>query len=94
MADQFAAVIDEAEARGAVDARTAKQLRDAAEKLASGKPKDRTKRLRELRERLGEAAQRQQIDGVTVARLLTMLEGFAVTGTDGGADDDEDEDDD
>ncbi|MFI6230544.1 protein kinase [Micromonospora echinospora] len=93
-ADQFVAVIDEAEARGAVDARTARQLRDAAEKLASGKPKDRAKRLRELREDLGEAAQRQQIDAVTVARLLTTLERFVVTGVDGGAEDDEDEDDD
>ncbi|OZV83671.1 serine/threonine protein kinase [Micromonospora echinospora] len=93
-ADQFVAVIDEAEARGAVDARVAKRLRDAADKLASGKPKDRAKRLRELREELGEAAQRQQIDGVTVARLLTTLERFVVTGVDGGAEDDEDEDDD
>ncbi|MFE0592798.1 protein kinase [Micromonospora echinospora] len=94
VADQFVAVIDEAEARGAVDARTAKQLRDAAEKLASGKPKDRAKRLRELREDLGEAAQRQQIDAVTVARLLSTLERFVATGVDGGTEDDEDEDDD
>ncbi|MFI6824101.1 serine/threonine-protein kinase [Micromonospora sp. NPDC050187] len=94
LADEFEAVIDEAEARGAVDARTAERLRDTVGKLASGKSKDRTKRLRELRERLGDAAQRQQIDGVTVARLLTMLERFPVTGVDGGAEDDEDEDED
>ncbi|MEU4567734.1 protein kinase [Micromonospora sp. NPDC023956] len=97
LTDQFVAVIDEAQARGAVESRTAERLRDTVGKLASGKPKDQGKRLRELRERLGEAAQRQQIDVLTMARLLTMLERFPVTGLDDGTNDDgtnDDEDDD
>ncbi|SCL28911.1 protein kinase domain-containing protein [Micromonospora inyonensis] len=90
--DQFTAVVDEAEARGAIEARTADRLRDKVDELESGKPKDRAKRLRELREHLGEAAQRQQIDGVTTARLLTMLERFPAARVDARTDDDEDGD--
>jgi serine/threonine-protein kinase len=92
LAGQLRAVIDEAEDRGEIKAEAAERLRDTVAKLESGKRKDQAKRLRELGERLGEAVQRQQIDGATAARLVTMLEQFSGNRVDAGGGDDEDDD--
>ncbi|SCL28029.1 serine/threonine protein kinase [Micromonospora pallida] len=91
LAGQLRAIIDEAEERGDIEERAADRLRDTIEKLESDKPKDQAKGFRELGERLGEAAQRRQIDGATAVRLLTMLEQFSVNRVDAGGEEDEDD---
>jgi serine/threonine-protein kinase len=89
LAAEVEAAIAGAQERGTLDAKTAERLREELGKLESGKPRDRVKRLRELRERLGEAVEEQQIDGATGSRLLTMLERFPGGRGDDDADDED-----
>ncbi|RLK24750.1 serine/threonine-protein kinase [Micromonospora sp. M71_S20] len=73
LAAQLAAVIDNAESRNEIDRETADELRDKLAGLHRGKPKDRTKRIRELSERIAEAADRGRISADTVTRLQDLL---------------------
>ncbi|MCX4472869.1 serine/threonine protein kinase [Micromonospora sp. NBC_01655] len=76
LAAEFIAVVDEAQARGEIDRKTANELRDKAEELNRGKPKDRVKRLADLRERVIEAAERDRIGAAVVNRLRDLLTGY------------------
>jgi serine/threonine protein kinase len=85
IAAEFAALIDQAQARGEIDPDTAENLREAAAELDRGKPKDRAKRIRELRDKIAEAADEQRIGSDTEARLQDLLTAYGrVRG--GGAD--------
>ncbi|MBM0240569.1 hypothetical protein JNW88_32140, partial [Micromonospora sp. ATA32] len=85
IAAEFAALIDQAQARGEIDPDTAENLREAAAELDRGKPKDRAKRIRELRDKIAEAADEQRIGSDTAARLQDLLTAYGrVRG--GGAD--------
>ncbi|EEP75055.1 serine/threonine protein kinase [Micromonospora sp. ATCC 39149] len=77
LAVEFTALIDEAQARGEIDRETADELREEAAKLNRGKLKDRSKRLRELREDVAEAVERDRLDAETGARLQDLLTGYA-----------------
>ncbi|PWR09343.1 serine/threonine protein kinase [Micromonospora sicca] len=73
----FADVLAEAEARGQVDPKTAEDLREKAAELDRGKPKDRAKRIADLRERVAEAVDDERIDADTAARLEELLTAYA-----------------
>jgi serine/threonine-protein kinase len=77
LAARFAAVIADARARGAIDQKTAEDLREKAAELDRGKPKDRAKRVNELRERVAEAADRNRLDRATADQLQQLLDGYA-----------------
>lgn len=80
LAAGIVAVVDEAEARGELDPRTAEELRDKAEKLERGKLKDRIKQIRELRERIAKAIERERISADAARRLGELLAGYAGLG--------------
>ncbi|MCI4061120.1 hypothetical protein MRQ36_00450 [Micromonospora sp. R77] len=52
-------------------------MRKKAAELGRGKPKDRAKRLAELRERVAEAADRGRLGDDTAARLQQLLDAYA-----------------
>ncbi|MFI1196246.1 serine/threonine-protein kinase [Micromonospora sp. NPDC020750] len=76
LAAEFIAVIDEAKARGEIERKTADELRDKAEALNRGKLKDRFKGIRDLRERLAKAVERDQIGAAVANRLRDLLTGY------------------
>ncbi|MDH6461908.1 serine/threonine protein kinase [Micromonospora sp. A200] len=76
LADEFAALLDRAEAAGDIDPETADELRDTLTELEEGKPKDRLKRLRELAGRLAEAVEKDRIDDGTASELRDLLAGW------------------
>ncbi|MEU4717975.1 hypothetical protein AB0F73_30615, partial [Micromonospora purpureochromogenes] len=76
LVDEFAALLDRAEAAGDIDPRTADELRDKLTELEEGKPKDRLKRLRELAGRLAEAVEKDRIDDGTASELRDLLAGW------------------
>ncbi|MFG2058187.1 serine/threonine-protein kinase [Micromonospora sp. NPDC048930] len=76
LAAQFAAVLDQAVANGQIDPETAKDLREKAAELDRGKPKDRAKRIDDLRERIDEAADDEKIDDTTAAALQQLLDAY------------------
>ncbi|RZU75091.1 serine/threonine-protein kinase [Micromonospora kangleipakensis] len=77
LATTFAAVLADAEARGDIDPKTADDLREKAAELDRGRPKDRAKRVAELRERVAEAADDERIGTDTAARLQELLTAYA-----------------
>ncbi|WP_446220192.1 serine/threonine-protein kinase [Micromonospora sp. IBHARD004] len=77
LAAAFAAVLADAEARGDIDPKTADDLREKAAELDRGRPKDRAKRVAELRERVAEAADDERIGTDTAARLQELLTAYA-----------------
>ncbi|WP_319463729.1 serine/threonine-protein kinase [Micromonospora sp. RTP1Z1] len=77
LAAAFAEVLAEAEARGEIDPRTARDLREKAAELDRGKPKDRAKRIADLGERITEAADDERIGSDTAARLQELLAAYA-----------------
>ncbi|GAA4576154.1 hypothetical protein GCM10023176_46920 [Micromonospora coerulea] len=77
LAAAFADVLAEAESRGEIDRDTASDLREKAAELDRGKPKDRAKRLAELRERVADAADDGRIGTDTAARLQDLLTAYA-----------------
>ncbi|MFC4018374.1 protein kinase [Micromonospora sp. GCM10011542] len=85
LAAQLVAEIDNAERRGDIDPKTAEELRDKLTALDRGKPKDRAKRIGELSERIGEAAEHSRISADTANRLQDLLDGYS---QERGADDD------
>ncbi|MEU4782328.1 serine/threonine-protein kinase, partial [Micromonospora sp. NPDC023633] len=88
IAAEFAAVLAWAQARGEIDRKTVEGLRDKLAELSRGKPKDRAKRVEQLRERVAEAAEEGQLPPDTAARLDALLDRVDTT----SRDDDEDED--
>ncbi|MEV0811048.1 protein kinase [Micromonospora sp. NPDC050200] len=72
-ADEFAALLDRAEASRDLDPKTADELRDKLTQLAEGKPKDQVKRLRELAGRVAEAVEKDRIDDDTASELRELL---------------------
>lgn len=77
LAAELAAIVDNAESRNDIDPETADDLRDKLAGLNQGKPKDRTKRIQELRERVTEAAERGRISADTVTRLQDLLASYS-----------------
>ncbi|MER5704600.1 protein kinase [Micromonospora sp. NPDC002296] len=76
LAAEFIAVVDEAQARGEVDRKTADELRDKAEALNRVKLKDRVKRVRDLLERVSEAVERDRLGAAVANRLRDLLTGY------------------
>ncbi|MGW5672024.1 serine/threonine-protein kinase [Micromonospora sp. NPDC003776] len=76
LAAQFAAVLDQAVADGQVDRKTANDLRGKAAELNRGKPKDRAKRLDDLREKIDEAADDGKLDQGTASALQQLLDAY------------------
>ncbi|WP_433342556.1 protein kinase domain-containing protein [Micromonospora sp. CA-111912] len=76
LAAEFIAVVDEAQARGEVDRKTADELRDKAEALNRAKLKDRVKRVRDLLERVAEAVERDRLGAAVANRLRDLLTGY------------------
>ncbi|MFI7605979.1 protein kinase [Micromonospora sp. NPDC049366] len=70
---EFAAILAQAQIRGEVDRRTAEDLRKELADLGRGKPKDREKRIEDLRERITEAVERDGLSARTAAQLDTLL---------------------
>lgn len=73
---RFVAVLDQAVSGGQLDRGTAKTLREKLAELDRGKPKDRAKRVDDLRERIGEAADDGKIDQGTAAVLQQLLDAY------------------
>ncbi|MEU5949343.1 protein kinase [Micromonospora sp. NPDC047465] len=88
LAAEFAAALVQAQARGEIDRKTVEQLRDKLADLSRGKPKDRPKRVEDLRERLAEAVEEGRISPDTGARLDALLDRVDI----GSPGDDEDDD--
>ncbi|NBE83190.1 protein kinase [Micromonospora sp. NEAU-HG-1] len=76
LAAEVVAVVDEAQARGEIDRKTADELRDKAEALNRAKLKDRVKRVRDLLERIGEAVERDRLGAAVANRLRDLLTGY------------------
>ncbi|MEV6377148.1 serine/threonine-protein kinase [Micromonospora musae] len=74
LATEFVALLVKAQAQGQVDRRTADDLRDELTDLVRGKPKDRAKHVQKLRERVAEAAEREELSSGTADRLDDLLE--------------------
>ncbi|MEV0158085.1 protein kinase [Micromonospora sp. NPDC050686] len=74
VAAAFSSLLDRAEAAGAVDPDTAEDLRDKLADLDRGKPKDRGKRIDELRKKVTEAAEKDELDAGTADNLLRLLD--------------------
>ncbi|MBY8874607.1 protein kinase [Micromonospora sp. PLK6-60] len=70
----FGSLLDRAEAVGAVDPDTADDLRDKLADLDRGKPKDRGKRIDELRKKVTEAAEKDELNAGTADDLLRLLD--------------------
>ncbi|WP_244298298.1 protein kinase domain-containing protein [Micromonospora cremea] len=77
LAAELTAVIDNAESRSEIDPKTAEELRDKLADLDRGKPKDRAKRVRELSERVADAADGGRISADTATRLQDLLAGYS-----------------
>ncbi|GAA2216680.1 hypothetical protein GCM10010429_44780 [Micromonospora olivasterospora] len=86
LAAAVVAVVDEAETRGEIDPKTADELRDKVRDLERGKPKDRIKRIRDLRERVAEAIEKDRIRGEAAGQLGALLAPYRQSG--GGGEDD------
>ncbi|MEU6208027.1 serine/threonine-protein kinase [Micromonospora musae] len=74
LATEFVALLVKAQAQGQVDRRTADDLRDKLTDLVRGKPKDRARHVQKLRERVAEAAEREELSSGTADRLDDLLE--------------------
>ncbi|MFC0006667.1 serine/threonine-protein kinase [Micromonospora siamensis] len=74
VAAAFAALLNQAERAGRVDEDTADELRDKLDDLDRGKPKDRAKRVDDLREKVTEAVEKERLDPATADGLLRLLD--------------------
>ena len=74
LATEFAALLAQAQAQGQIDRRTAEDLRDELADLFRGKPKDRTKRVEDLRKRIGEAVERDRLSPDLADRFDDLLD--------------------
>ncbi|MFI7430025.1 protein kinase [Micromonospora sp. NPDC049836] len=78
LAAQFADLLSQAVADGRVDGKIANDLRKKAGELDRGKPKDRAKRIEDLRERIDDAADDGTLDQRTAAALQRLLAAYAL----------------
>ncbi|MFG1722328.1 protein kinase [Micromonospora chalcea] len=76
LGDRFDELLDRAESIGLIDRKVADDLRKKAAELERGKPKDREKRVEDLREKIEDAAEDDKIDRVTAAGLRKLLDGY------------------
>ncbi|MET8910057.1 serine/threonine-protein kinase [Micromonospora sp. NPDC004551] len=77
LAAQFAEVVDQAVAEDRIERKTANDLREKAAELDRGKPKDRAKRVDDLRERIDDLAEDGKLDDGTAAALQDLLDAYA-----------------
>ncbi|WP_433287574.1 protein kinase domain-containing protein [Micromonospora sp. CA-244673] len=77
LAAQFADVVDQAVGDGRIEPKTANDLREKAAELDRGKPKDRAKRVDDLRERIDDLAEDGKLDDGTAAALQDLLDSYA-----------------
>ncbi|WP_091672440.1 serine/threonine-protein kinase [Micromonospora auratinigra] len=73
---RFAAVLNQAVSDRRIDRKTANELREKAAELERGKPKDRAKRLDDLQEKIGEAADDGKLDQATADQLQQLLDAY------------------
>ncbi|MEU7715517.1 serine/threonine-protein kinase [Micromonospora chalcea] len=76
LGDRFDELLDRAESIGLIERKTADDLRKKAAELERGKPKDREKRVEDLREKIEDAAEDDKIDPVTAAALRKLIDGY------------------
>lgn len=76
LAARFATVLAEAVAEDRIDRKIANDLRAKAAELDRVKPKDRTKRIDDLREKIGQAADDGKLDTRTASALQRLLDAY------------------
>ncbi|MFJ8204503.1 protein kinase domain-containing protein [Micromonospora chalcea] len=76
LGDRFDELLDRAESIGLIERKVADDLRKKVAELDRGKPKDREKRVEDLREKIEDAAEDDKIDPVTAAGLRKLLDGY------------------
>ncbi|WP_433528050.1 hypothetical protein ACQPYA_16935 [Micromonospora sp. CA-263727] len=86
-AAEFVALLAEAQLAGKIDGKAAEKLRKELTKLAGGKPKDREKRVEDLRERLDDEVERGRVPADFADRLGNLIDRLEAT-TSGNDDED------
>ncbi|WBB69487.1 protein kinase [Micromonospora sp. WMMD812] len=86
LAVEFAAILTQAQLRDEIDRRTAEELRDDLADLARDKPRDRARRIEDLRDRIAESVERQRLSSRTADQLTTLLDHYDIP-TDNSDDD-------
>ncbi|MEV6515777.1 protein kinase [Micromonospora chalcea] len=76
LGDRFDELLDRAESIGLIERKVADDLRKKVAELDRGKPKDREKRVEDLREKIEDAAEDDKIDPVTAAALRKLIDGY------------------
>ncbi|MEV7352289.1 protein kinase [Micromonospora chalcea] len=76
LGDRFDELLDRAESIGLIERKVADDLRKKVAELDRGKPKDREKRVEDLREKIDDAAEDDKIDPVTATALRKLLDGY------------------
>ncbi|MFI7218110.1 serine/threonine-protein kinase [Micromonospora maritima] len=76
IADRFVQLVDRAEAARLIDRKTADDLRKKVAELDRVKPRDRAKRVDDLREKIEDAADDDKLDGATATALRKLLDGY------------------
>ncbi|MFG1744419.1 protein kinase [Micromonospora chalcea] len=76
LGDRFDELLDRAESIGLIERKVADDLRKKVAELDRGKPKDREKRVEDLREKIDDAAEDEKIDPVTATALRKLLDGY------------------
>ncbi|MFC0506962.1 serine/threonine-protein kinase [Micromonospora costi] len=79
LATQFVAILAQAQAQDEIDRRTVEDLRNDLTDLFRGKPKDRDKRVEDLRERIAEAVERDRLSSDVGERLDDLLDRLDVS---------------
>ncbi|MEU8262209.1 protein kinase [Micromonospora sp. NPDC048999] len=87
LAVQLAELLAEAQATGRIDRKTADDLRKKAAELDRGKPKDRGKRLADLRKKIDKAADEGKLDAGAADNLQGLLDVYEQLRGDGRDDD-------
>ncbi|MEU3456509.1 protein kinase [Micromonospora sp. NPDC006766] len=87
LAAQFAELLAQAQTTGKIDRKTADSLRKKAAELDRGKPKDRGKRLADLRQKIDKAADEGKLDAGAAANLQGLLDVYEQLRGDGPDDD-------
>ncbi|TCC00384.1 serine/threonine protein kinase [Micromonospora zingiberis] len=88
LATEFIAMLTEGQLTDDIDRKVADRLRKDLAKLAAGKPKDREKRIDDLRERIEEEAEQGRIPADFAARMDDLLDRIEATLPEDDDDDD------
>ncbi|MFI7575809.1 protein kinase [Micromonospora sp. NPDC049497] len=88
LAGEFAAVLLQARRDGQIDPKTAEEVADKLAELSRSKPKDRDKRVQDLRERLVEAVEDNRLSPQVASQLDALLDRVDTTSGGSGQDDD------